>query len=81
MDDNNIKNNQDLQENNNRLNDEDIDTSDTNEINYVSIFMPIGTGLGVSLGIAFDNLAIGISFGVSLGLLIGAVAESAKKKK
>jgi hypothetical protein len=28
-----------------------------------SSFMSIGTGLGISLGVAFDNIPIGISIG------------------
>lgn len=80
-DDYNKTNNKDLQENIHELDDENIDINETNEANYVGVFLPIGTGLGVSFGIIFENLALGISFGTAFGLLIGAVVESIKKKK
>lgn len=80
MDDKNKTNNKDLEENINKPDDGDIDT---NETNYIGVFLAIGIGVGVSFGIVFDNLAIGISLGVAFGLSIGAVVEAkyAKKKK
>ena len=75
--------NKGLHENVNKPDDEDINTSEKNETNNTGVFLPIGIGLGVSLGIVFDNLAIGISLGVAFGLGIGPVisAINAKKKK
>lgn len=61
--------------------DEDIDMSETDEINYTGVFLSIGAGLGVSFGMLFDHLAKGISLGAALGLVIGAVVESMKNKK
>lgn len=81
MKDDNKTKNKELQENTYKLDDKNTDINKTSEINYVGIFMPIGTGLGVSFGVIFDNLALGISLGTALGLLIGAVIESSKKKK
>lgn len=66
---------------NNQSDLQETDINETEETNYTGAFLAIGAGLGVSYGILFDNLAIGMSFGAALGLLIGAVAESAKKKK
>ena len=80
-DDYNKTNNNDLQENVHELDDENIDINETNETNYVGVFLPIGTGLGVSFGIIFDNLSIGISLGAAFGLLIGTVVGAIKKKK
>lgn len=73
--------NKDLQKNIFKLDDENTDTKEISETNYVGVFLPIGTGLGVTFGVIFDNLAMGISLGTSLGLLIGAIIESMKKKK
>lgn len=80
-DDYNKTNNKDLQENIHESDDGNIDIHETNETNYIGVFLPIGTGLGVSFGIIFENLSIGISLGSAFGLLIGTVVESLKKKK
>lgn len=79
MKDNEKTNSNDIQENIIETNDEDADTSEINEANYIGVFLPIGTALGVSLGIIFDNLAIGISLGIAFGLGIGSIIEYMKK--
>lgn len=81
MNDFNKTKNKDLQKNMYKLEDETTDANEKSEVNYISMFLPIGTGLGVTFGTIFNNLAIGISLGTSLGLLIGAIVESMKKKK
>lgn len=48
---------------------------------YMYIYMCLGTGVGVTLGIAFDNLSIGISMGMCLGLVIGAGIDAYYKKR
>lgn len=46
----------------------------------IGLWLVLGAGIGVSLGILFDNLAVGISMGAALGLIFGA-ALSLKNKK
>tara|TARA_B100000809_G_scaffold97590_1_gene96159 strand:- start:25 stop:252 length:228 start_codon:yes stop_codon:yes gene_type:complete len=37
----------------------------------LSSFMSVGTGLGISLGVAFDNIPVGISIGSGAGITLG----------
>ena len=37
----------------------------------LSCFMSVGTGLGISLGVAFDNIPVGISIGSGAGITLG----------
>ncbi len=46
----------------------------------ISTWLVLGAGVGVTLGIVFDNLSIGIIIGAALGLVLGA-AISLKNKK
>jgi hypothetical protein len=39
----------------------------------LSASLSIGTGLGISLGVAFDNIAVGLSIGSGMGISIGMV--------
>jgi hypothetical protein len=41
----------------------------------IGLGISIGTGLGVALGLVFDNLALGIAIGASIGVAIGAALE------
>ncbi|MCR1900146.1 hypothetical protein NSA47_14355 [Irregularibacter muris] len=81
MDNHNKTNNGDLEKNIHELEDKDMDKSDKNQTNYLGVFLPIGTALGVSFGIIFDNLAIGISIGTALGVLMGTIVQSTKTEK
>jgi hypothetical protein len=42
MDDQKKTNNRDVEENNQKLDDENIDINQTNETNYLGVFLPIG---------------------------------------
>ncbi len=35
--------------------------------------LSIGTGLGISLGVAFDNIPVGLSIGAGVGISLGMV--------
>ncbi|CDO03428.1 hypothetical protein BN988_01942 [Oceanobacillus picturae] len=49
---------------------------------YFSVYMPIGTSLGVVFGLLiFDNIGIGLPLGVGLGVAIGAALDANAKKK
>ncbi len=37
----------------------------------LSTGISVGTGLGISLGVAFDNLPVGLSIGAGAGISIG----------
>ena len=37
----------------------------------LSSFMSVGTGLGISLGVAFNNIPVGISIGSGAGITLG----------
>jgi hypothetical protein len=39
----------------------------------LSSALSIGTGLGISLGVAFDNIPVGLSIGAGAGISIGMV--------
>lgn len=39
----------------------------------LSCGLSIGTGLGISLGVAFNNIPVGISIGAGVGISIGVV--------
>lgn len=78
MNDNHKTNKEDIEQK--MPDDEDIDETETSEVNYTGVFLAIGAGLGISFGIIFDQLSIGISLGAALGLIIGGVVESTKNK-
>ncbi len=40
--------------------------------NTVGLWIAIGAGIGISLGIVYDNLPIGIALGAGIGVVIGA---------
>jgi len=46
---------------------------------WIGIGMIIGAGLGVAMGIVFDNLTIGIAMGTGVGVAIGATLEQRNK--
>jgi len=46
----------------------------------IGLWLVIGAGIGVLLGMVFKNIAMGITFGAALGLVFGA-AFSLKNKK
>lgn len=49
---------------------------------YVSIYMPLGTALGVVFGLlVFDNVGIGLPLGIALGMGIGAGLDADANKK
>ena len=48
--------------------------------NQIGLWLSIGTGAGILLGIVFHNIAMGITMGAALGLVFGA-ALSLKNKK
>jgi len=48
--------------------------------NQIGLWLSIGAGVGILLGIAFHNIAMGITMGTALGLVFGA-AFSLKNKK
>lgn len=79
------KNNKDLQENINKLDDGSMKADEKKKTNNTELntgfFLPIGTGLGVSFGVIFDNLVMGIIVGTALGLVVGSIVESTKSKK
>ena len=39
----------------------------------LSSALSVGTGLGISLGVAFDNIPVGLSIGAGAGISIGMV--------
>ena len=45
---------------------------------WVSAGMSIGAGLGVALGLVFDQLALGIAIGAGIGVAIGSSMEARK---
>jgi hypothetical protein len=56
------------------------DPQSENTTNQIGVWLAIGAGVGVLLGIGFNNIAMGITFGAALGLVFGA-AFSLKNKK
>lgn len=48
---------------------------------YMSIFIPLGTSIGVVVGLLFfDKIMLPIALGLALGLLIGVVLDATVKK-
>ena len=39
----------------------------------LSCGLSVGTGLGISLGVAFNNIPVGLSIGAGVGISIGMV--------
>jgi uncharacterized membrane protein len=48
--------------------------------NQTGVWLAIGAGVGILLGIIFHNIAVGVTFGAALGLVFGA-AFSLKNNK
>lgn len=44
-------------------------------------FMPLGMGIGVALGAAFDNIPLWMCLGLAVGLCIGTAIDAANKAK
>ena len=52
--------------------DSDNGRSDDRLGNMIALGLTIGAGLGVALGLVFDNLALGIAIGAGMGMAVGA---------
>ncbi len=50
-------------------------------ISWMSIYMCLGVGTGMSFGAALDKLSIGMCLGVAIGLALGTSLDAADKKK
>src|SRR5690606_1667397 len=51
---------------------------------YMSVYMPLGTSLGLVFGLAlfdFDNIALGLPIGLCLGIAVGTSLDADAKKK
>ncbi|WP_027963000.1 hypothetical protein [Halalkalibacillus halophilus] len=49
---------------------------------YLSIYMAIGTGIGLPFGLLlFDNIALGLPIGIGIGVAIGAGLDADAKEK
>lgn len=49
---------------------------------YLSIFMSIGSGLGLVFGmLIFDNMILGLVFGAAIGLVIGTTLDANARNK
>ena len=48
--------------------------------NKIGFGLVIGTGIGVTIGVATDNLAVWIGIGVAIGAALGAGWESQSKR-
>ena len=46
----------------------------------IGLWLVLGAGVGVLLGIFFNNIAIDITFGAALGLIFGAALSHKNKK-
>lgn len=44
------------------------------------IYMPIGVGFGVALGLVLGNIAIGIPIGAGLGMTLGIILDTKARK-
>jgi F0F1-type ATP synthase membrane subunit c/vacuolar-type H+-ATPase subunit K len=63
------------------MNNEPKDPQQKKTTDQISGWLVLGAGIGVSLGIIFDNLAVGISMGAALGLVFGAALSHKNKKE
>ena len=52
-----------------------------NNIQNMPIFMCLGTSIGMSLGLLFDNIGVGMCLGVGIGTSIGALLDFINRKK
>ncbi len=59
---------------------EEKDQQSEKKSNQIGIWLAFGAGIGILLGIAFDNIAIGITMGAALGLVFGAAFSQQNKK-
>ena len=62
------------------MSNEQKDSQSKKTPDQIGVWLAIGAGVGVLLGIVFKNIAMGITFGAALGLVFGA-ALSLKNKK
>lgn len=62
------------------MSNEKKDPQKVKTTDQIGLWLAIGAGIGVLLGIVFKNIAMGITFGAALGLVFGA-AFSLKNKK
>ncbi len=55
----------------------DLNSKDSKNKNIplvmLSCGLSVGTGLGISLGVAFNNIPVGLSLGAGVGISIGMV--------
>ncbi|MCG2787515.1 MAG: hypothetical protein L6461_20695 [Anaerolineae bacterium] len=63
------------------MNNEPKDPKMKKNTDQIGLWLVLGAGIGVSLGILFDNLAVGISMGAALGLIFGAALSHKNKKE
>jgi hypothetical protein len=40
---------------------------------FGAFWIPIGAGIGVAFGVAFDNIPLGIGIGAAVGVLLAAI--------
>lgn len=45
----------------------------------IAIWIPIGAGFGIPLGLVFDNLALGIAIGAVIGTALGAAMDQRRQ--
>jgi hypothetical protein len=45
----------------------------------IAIWIPIGAGFGIPLGLIIDNLALGIAIGTAIGTAIGAATDQRRQ--
>lgn len=51
------------------------------EGHFIGIGIVIGAGIGVVLGVIFENIGIGIALGTGLGVTVGALLEEKNRKR
>lgn len=50
-----------------------------NNIQYIPIFMCLGTSVGMGIGLIFNNIGVGMCLGVGLGVAFGALLDLKNK--
>jgi len=48
---------------------------------YLTVWMPLGIGIGLPFGLMFKNIALGIPIGIGIGLAIGSGLDNKAKKE
>jgi hypothetical protein len=48
---------------------------------YMTLFMALGSGLGVAIGAGIDSIGAGMAIGVGFGIFIGALLDAKAKKE